>query len=256
MCTDLLTTRRLGTFRGIPHSETDRTLQFPFTLVAGHVILDVGGRPVLFDTGCPSSFGEPGVLEPLAPGRELPGSVPPFTLEGASAGIGELAGAGPGFRVDALLGCDLLAGCTVDLDWQSGVLIVALPGGVPPPSSPFTCVPRMVVTLDGRQVDTLVDTGAWLSYVAPDLVSGAPTVGRRRDFNPSLGWFEADLVRCRFAFGHATVETDVGVAPPGVLLALSGSRCGTVVGTDLLARAGTTRFVFHGATSDAAVLPA
>jgi hypothetical protein len=54
-------------------------------------------------------------------------------------------------------------------------------------------------------VRAVIDSGASLSYVPPNVVAGLAPVGRRTDFYPGFGEFETDVFLVQAELGHRSL---------------------------------------------------
>ncbi|GBL37863.1 hypothetical protein EMGBD1_15500 [Anaerolineaceae bacterium] len=139
-----------------------------------HLLLVVGSRRFVLDTGSPMSFGEGGSV--TCDGISVP--LPP-SLTGLSASTlsGLLGGS-----VDGLLGNDFIA-C---FDWHFELLNGTATASSEPLAVAGTRVPlRIVQTVPvmqgqvaGQTVALLFDSGAKLSYLERSLTTGFPTRAR------------------------------------------------------------------------------
>lgn len=222
-------------------------MDFPFSLVAGHVLCEMDGKRVLVDTGSPFSLGREHTMRLLGAPTELAAAGPVPTIDSIAEEIRALSGAPADFDFDVLLGCDVLAGRTMELDWSRSLLSVepATAGTVRPPAEdPVQRLPRIRVEVNGRVLRAFADTGAWVSYALADHVSGAAPAGRARDFLMGLGVFEARLVSTEVKLCGCAFDAVVAVAEGALEQVLRATRVDGIVGTDLMARCGRTRFVF------------
>lgn len=208
-----------------------------FHLFDDHVLLDLGCR-VLLDTGAPRSFGRVGSLR--VPWLDCPVALPERDPLGRE--VGQVATAmsdvGPAGSpdLDVLLGCDLLAGRRLELDRPGRVLTLA---PRPASASPRTRagLPTTTLTIDGRPVEAIVDTGARLSYVRRGVVPDAVAGTTKRDFNFLRGPREdldVPLVACTVALHGVQLEARVGVAIGAVDAALRAAGLDAILGVDLM----------------------
>jgi hypothetical protein len=225
-------------------------MEFPFSLIAGHVLCEMDGQRVLVDTGSPESFGRVramrflGALTALPP---FPSGGPSTTVDTIAAEIRALPGAPPEFSFDVLLGCDVLAGCGMTVDWDRSLLSLnpLAPGLLLPPAGVgLTRLPRIWTEVNGHGFRAFADTGARLSYVVPEHVAAAPPVGTERDFLMGAGAFDTTLVSVGVTLGDRSLDARVGVAGGDVLRLLRATKMDGIVGTDLMSRCGKTRFLF------------
>src|SRR5262245_41592216 len=94
-------------------------MQFPLTLVSGHLILDIDGQKVLVDTGAPRSIGRQARWTFL--GREHP--LIPDYLGASPAVLSELVGT----PIDLLLGADILGQFPFVVDTRSKCITFSPP---------------------------------------------------------------------------------------------------------------------------------
>lgn len=224
------------------------TESFSMDLVGGHVLLDVHGVRALLDTGSQVSFGRVASLTLL--GREHP--IPPTLLGRVSIdelrdGLRKHTPVPASFDFDALMGLDLLAGTTLELDWAGGTLRVTGAGThrARPGSPPL--LPYATIEVNGRRVRAALDTGAWRSYLLPAVAEGLQRTGTFQDFNPVFGVIRPELVHARMRLRGTEKALEVGVAPPELAMVLHALRASVLLGNDLLSAAGTVRMAIGSA---------
>ena len=219
-----------------------KTQGIPFHRDAGHVLLDLGGVTTLLDTGSPLSFGD--VPEVALLGKryslrpELPGGI---TVRPTVEGLRRDTPVSASFTFQALLGLDILAGLTLELDWEAGQLTVtrAHDGA----ASRGRVLSLADVEVEGRRLAGFVDTGAWRTYLVPEAAAGLPRTGSFRDYNPILGVITPHLVKARLGYeGHERV-LEVGEAPPTLATMIRSAGADVLVGTDVLVPMGRTVLV-------------
>ena len=199
----------------------------------------MAGAHLILDTGSPVSFARNGSI--TLGGCEH--QVPVDFLAGGPDGLGELLGA----PIDGLLGCDLLAGCILDLDCPAGR--AHLISGDTSPETPcwlanaialsFSTamgVPVAQFLVNGRQASAAIDTGAAICFAAPSLVADTPVIGRHHGFHPAIGRFESDLhlVSIDLGGGASPVDVAAAAAPPALTPLLTGLGLQAILGGDLL----------------------
>jgi len=222
-------------------------MDFPFSLVAGHVLCEMDGKRVLVDTGSPFSVGRDPTMRFLGALTDLTAPGPMPTVESIAAEIRALPGAPPDFDFDVLLGCDVLAGCTMEIDWERSILSVRpSPAGtlLPPPTEAVLRLPRIWVEVNGHGFRAFADTGARVSYVLPEHVAGGAPARTARDFLMGVGPFDTRITSASVKLCRRELDAAVGVAGPEVLALLRATKVDAIVGTDLMARCGKTRFLF------------
>ena len=216
----------------------------PFKLSGGHVLLNLDGVTTFLDTGSQVSFGSVRCLNLLGTDYPIRSSLDGrITVADVRDGLKKYAQVPKGFDFQALLGVDILAGTTVKLNWKREKMtitrtaassVVLLKAVLPP-------IPRGTLMVGKKKVTAILDTGAWTSYLHPDLTVGLRKAGRLRDYNPILGGFSTGLVRAQIALRKWSGSLPVGVATPGLVEVLEILDVQAIVGNDILAKAGMVR---------------
>jgi len=151
--------------------------------------------------------------------------------------IGELAG----IQMDALIGCDLLSQHDIRIRWKDHALDIGdqLPDGqITSNLRIFMGIPIFSVCLRGNNMSAIFDTGAHLSYIDPQLVSGEVPLGECDDFYPFVGRFTTPTYLVSTALDENPIDVEYGILPDalqvmlGMVLLLSGSSA--VIGPQLL----------------------
>lgn len=214
----------------------------PFKLVGGHVLLQLDGVTTFLDTGSQVSFGSVRSLSILGTDYPIRSSMDGrITVGVVRDGLKKYAQVPKDFDFQALLGMDILAGTTLTLDCKrermtitrnAASTAVLLKAVLPP-------IPRGTLMVEKKKVTAIIDTGAWTSYLHPDLTVGMRKVGRLRDYNPILGGFATGLVQARVRFRRWKGSLPVGVATPGLVCMLDAMNVLAIVGNDILASTGS-----------------
>ena len=216
----------------------------PFKLVGGHVLLNLDGVTTFLDTGSQVSFGSVRSLNLLGTDHPIRSSLDGrITVADVRDGLKRYAQVPKDFDFQALLGVDILAGTTVTLDYKrermtftrNPTATVGLLKATLPP------IPRGTLMVGTKKVTAILDTGAWTSYLHPDLTVGLRKIGRLRDYNPILGGFSTGLVRAQIRLRKWGGSLSVGVATPGLVQVLEILDVQAIVGNDILAKAGVVR---------------
>lgn len=215
----------------------------PFKLSGGHVLLDLDGVTTFLDTGSQVSFGWVRSLSILGTDYPIRSSLDGhITVADVRDGLKKYAQVPKDFDFQALLGVDILAGCSVKLDYKREKMTITrnaastvdlLKATLPP-------IPRGKFMVGRKKVTAIIDTGAWTSYLHPELTVGLRKVGRLRDYNPILGGFATGLVQAPLRFKRWSGSLSVGVTTPGLVEVLEILGVQAIVGNDILASAGRT----------------
>ena len=200
---------------------------YPLLDVKRHLVIEVSGLTVLFDTGSPISVGQRGLLR-LA-GR---------TWEPAAGESPVLAqiGAWLGRPLDWLVGVDILATVPILVDGPGRrVTFGATPHegtGAELALDLRYSVPGVAIRHEGVTVDAFLDTGAPVSYATPGAVTGREPDSSETDFYPLVGPFTTPLYRLHVSVGGRPFTGRFGVLPVQLasLLQLIGERW--ILGSD------------------------
>ena len=220
---------RLGT------GEERTPTSYGIEIRSGLVIADIGGADFIIDTGSPVSFCRTGDVTFAGKSHAIPGN--------CWAGDADSLSTQAGFRIDGLLGCDILKGSSILIDRLAGMITVN------PENGPKTTAASAVFDLDsgvpvieawvnGRRVRAVADTGAAHCYVMPELLAEAVACGLVQDFHPGVGGFEAPTFRMPIGLGEADEPTGenrtVARIPEGLKPVMLGFRLSAVIGLDVL----------------------
>jgi hypothetical protein len=203
----------------------------PIVIRERHILIrDDSGRLAILDTGSPVSIGR-GSEYRIAGRTGNPPAGMKSVLDDAGSHLGR--------RIDWLLGHDFFAADRVIVDWpgrQAYLLGTNDPrhGGDVVAMELFMGVPTIRARSRHGEIRAVVDSGASLSYVPRDVVSGLTPVGTRTDFYPGFGEFERDVYRVRVKVGARSISLTAGVLPP--LLSTMFARVlgsdGWIIGSD------------------------
>ncbi len=198
----------------------------------GHILIPVGNKRAVLDTGSPQSMAS----EPFTfLGTQ---HTPPTNIMGVTPQkMAVLAD----FPMDILIGCDLLSHCTLRLRLREGCMDI----GEDIPDYPICRrletlmgLPVFPVRLHGEQTKAIFDTGAHLSYIAPERVSGQNPTGQRDDFYPFVGRFTVNTYAVPTTLDETPLDMEYGILPDAVQtllgVAFTMARASAVIGTQLL----------------------
>ncbi|MCX7819269.1 MAG: hypothetical protein N2652_08685 [Kiritimatiellae bacterium] len=198
----------------------------------GHLLVPIGERRALVDTGSPFSLAE----EPF----ELFGHwhCPPTECWGVTP---RLMSALAGMPIHIAIGCDILCAHTIRIRGREGLLDEGddVPEGpIGEPMSTLRGTPIFSLRLGGRPVRALFDTGAHISYIRPEMVAGQPPVDERCDFHPFCGRFRVPIYTVSVALDGEPLMMEVGVLPDPLRMmfhvATQQAGAALIVGTALL----------------------
>lgn len=205
---------------------------YPYELVNGHIVLDVGERRMLVDTGAPSSVGDEPTLR--IAGREH--EVQQDYMGVSPGSLSENVGVG----LNALLGADILNRYDVVIEPDTSEVFFAEDQlDLPPQVLPldfFMGIPIVTGSVNGRTLRLFFDTGAQLSYLDAGVTSGLPDAGEAEDFYPSLGAFTTPTFEVPVGLGGDEILLRVGNLPEILQVMLMMADTQGILGTALLDR--------------------
>jgi hypothetical protein len=217
-----------------------------FDLVAGHVIIKKEAKRFLLDTGSPISFGSAGSVRLFGNSVTLVPNAPPLDAAAIGKQVGNLAEPAVDLALDGLLGTHLFRGLALTIDWDARTITTRSArtetrgwrgdqvGGLP----------SAQLTINGRTVTAVPDTGARSCFAEPSLLANAPVVGKTRDFFPGHGSFETTVHSVQAQLDGVTTTLQIAEAPQIIVMAMQAAGAEALIGTDLMMRRGPTRFVF------------
>lgn len=196
----------------------------------GHILLPIGEKRALLDTGSPVSVApEPFEFLNIVrnPVRTLGGRTPK-----------DMAALG-GLSFNTVIGLDILHRYTVRLRWREGCLDFGedIPDG--PIGSPLEeILPIFPARLFNEPARVYFDSGAWLAYIDSRLVADMPPSGHQEDFHPVIGPFTTDIWRVPVLLDDRLIEIECGVEPDALIQSMGDYRnrgdISAVIGTQLL----------------------
>lgn len=207
-------------------------------IVNSHYLIETGdSKFFLIDTGSPMSFSRGVVTSITLGGTDYP-------LQSNEAMIDNINSSGLfQEQVEGLIGMDVLCGHTFEFDKVSGT--VRIDAAIDEEDYHHT-VPMEIsnimgqinviiaVKVNGRPVRTIIDTGAWISYLSSQYLSSSETIGTIQDYNPVLGDFETTKHNVRLSLGEFEQNISVGKMPPLLEAVLSMISTGFVLGLDAI----------------------
>jgi len=204
--------------------------EYKYDLVDGHIIVRDGASRLLIDTGAPSSVGEASSLafagETRSVAQDYMGVTPAFL------------GSKIGSPVHALIGADILNRFDVTIDPSQSVVTLNEGEehliGEPIPLDDFMGIPIVLASIGGQTIRVFFDTGAKLSYLAPEITAAFPRDGAEQDFYPGLGSFQTDTFTVPISVGSEQFVLRVGVLPELLQMALMKADTGGILGTAVL----------------------
>ena len=203
----------------------------PLLLSQGHLLLEIEDKTYLLDTGSPVSLGDPFSFTLAGEPFCLEPSPEPDPIQRNKKELEKLVGR----PFHALLGLDLLARFLLVLDLKNKL---ALFNPKEPPAYSL-CLPfsypmgrgiSIPLSIGASTFQALVDTGAPLSYIAPQYVQTLSPVGKAEDFSPLLGSFRTDVYEVACYLGTQPMPLRAGVFTPSLEVIAHLKQIGAILG--------------------------
>ena len=203
---------------------------FSSKFLEGHIIVEINHFDYLVDTGSPISFGRGGSI--CINGQT-------FLLNHSAMGVTpDSISALSGLHMDGLIGMDILSKFDIrfslnetrfsDTAMDHSDLAIILPV-----IDTMMSVPIISLIIAGEHRRLFFDTGAQLSYLSDDLLTGVST-GQREDFHPSIGRFTTNAYTIDVGLNANVESLTFGSLPPSMAILLDIGRAKGVVGSELL----------------------
>lgn len=197
------------------------------------IITDKLGQKFILDTGSPSTFCNSGQVD-LHDGVV---NVPKTIRQVDAAYLQDNVG----IQLDGLLGLDILSKKSFSIQYNSLLFTIYDSINdlhVEDELQYFEATPmffKIPVSINGANVNLILDTGAHISYLNPEYVNIDPSVLRRtNDFNPILGNFEVSIVdEFQYSINGKIITHEIGLSPNQLVSILGQLSVGGVFGYEL-----------------------
>jgi hypothetical protein len=196
--------------------------------IHGHLIVNIGGRTCVLDTGSALSIG----FYPITiNGREF--EVHESYLDVTCAYLSREIG----ITIEGLIGADIISEFTLGIYPNEQMMQfddAPAQGAIVIPIQNFMGVPIIRFGHNGSVLSAFFDTGAPLSYLLPDALQGLEPEGEQEDFYPLVGNFLTPVYRLPVNIGGETFPLRFGRLPDELMPTLEAGGVKAILGTDLL----------------------
>ena len=207
----------------------------PIKTVNNHIILD-NGQNILVDMGSPVSFHNSGVIALGETQINVPSSFPMVSAEFLSEKIG--------CQIDGLLGMDLMSKVPTSIRLNDGILVYDDDAIY---STRFQMYQLSLLangllairmSVNHKEVRMVVDTGAQISYIREEFLSGLALDKTMEDFSLYNSRFPTDTYICETdtLIGHPAFSQRFGIPPKEILSILDLFQADGIIGIDLFRR--------------------
>ena len=195
----------------------------------GHMLVSLKEGTFLIDTGSPDSFSRSGELT-------FSDDVTPVPRSAMGAMDADELSEYINFPVDGIVGMDLMARHLVVFDGAEILLDDSAPqasGFQVIGTKCFIGIPVITVEVAGKSVRMFADTGAKISYLDEDLLSGHAIEETAQDFYPGFGRFPVDISTVSCSIAGTPIMARFGRLPPRLGMALMQGGVHGIMGRDL-----------------------
>ena len=207
-------------------------MEYAIETFDGHVLVALPEGRFLVDTGSPLSFARTGRATLGGTERELAPALPSLDAAGLSRFVGT--------PLNGLLGMDVLARFVVtfgrnELSVDDGTTSGPDPAFAELETDRIGGIPVVAALANGRTARLFVDSGAKISYLAPERLTGLPVEDTLRDFYPGLGEFDTEVSTAGCELGRRPFQAKFGFLPAPLRTMLSMCGVDGILGRDLFA---------------------
>ena len=208
----------------------------PFKLINDHPVLMDNGQNILVDTGSPISIHPSGSLVIGENVFSVQSSVPGVSTDYISEKVG--------CDIHALLGMDIINRIPTTFSLQDGVMSLDDDARYPNHFKSFPLgllsggLVAITINVNGQEANMIVDSGAPISYIRPDFLSGLESAGVMDDFSPFIGEFQTETFICEVGtmVNQGVYSQRFGIPPQVVSMTLGLLNVDGVIGIELFKR--------------------
>ena len=207
----------------------------PIKTVNNHIILD-NGQNILVDMGCPVSFHNSGIIVLGETRINVFSSLPMVSAEFLSEKIG--------CQIDGLIGMDLMNRVPTSIRLNDGIMIFdddarySIQFQMYPLSRMAGGLLAITMSVNHKKVKMVVDTGAQISYIREEFLSGLALDKTMEDFSLYNSRFPTDTYICKTdtLIGSPAFSQRFGIPPKEILSILDLFQADGIIGIDLFRR--------------------
>ena len=189
-------------------------------LINDHLVITDNGQNILVDTGSPVSFHPSGSIgfgeNVFAVHSSIPGVSTAYLSEKV------------GYEMHGLLGMDIINRMPMQFSLKDGFVLFDDDARylnhfkmypLEPSSGGLVAI---IVSVNGKSANMIIDSGAPISYIHPSFVSGLECVGIMDDFSSFIGNFQTETFVCEVdtLTGQEKYRQRFGIPPQTVSMTL------------------------------------
>lgn len=180
---------------------------FPIIKEKGHIIIDINGKRGLIDTGAPITFGTSNLEfcgKNYTPSEKFFGHT--------TDDLSRLSG----IKIDFLIGNDLLSKQKMRIRWKEGFIDfgndIEMGDNIQKYNN-FMGSIVFPIKISDKDTNAILDTGAFISYISDDLVTGMEKIKTVEDFHPLAGNYKTDVYKIPVNMNGRSIDMHFGVLP-------------------------------------------
>lgn len=208
----------------------------PFKLINEHPILMYKGQNILVDTGSPVSIHPSGSFVIGDNEFSVQSSAPFVSIQYISEKVG--------CEIHGLLGMDVINSMPMMFSLKDGSMFFDDDAEY---STHFKKFPlsllsgglvAITISVNGKEANMIVDSGAPISYIRSDFVAGLESAGIMEDFSPFIGNFQTDTFICEVdtMMNQNVYKQRFGIPPQIISMTLDMLNVDGVIGIELFKR--------------------
>lgn len=205
-------------------------------LINNHLILMDNGQNILIDTGSPVSIHPSGTLVIGENEFSVQSNVPCVSPQYISEKVR--------YEIHGLLGMDIINRMPTFFDLTKEVMLLDDETEYPNHFKKYPINPMaggfvaITILVNGRNANMIVDSGAPISYIRPEFLSGLECVEILEDFSPFIGKFQTETYDCEVdTLTHSgTYIQRFGIPPQIISMTFDLLQIDGVIGIELFKR--------------------
>ena len=205
----------------------------PFKLINDHPVLMVNGKNILVDTGSPVSIHPSGSIVIGENEFSVMSSFPGVSTDYISEKVG--------CEIHALLGMDIINRMPTMFSLKDGFMFFDDDAKYTNHFKKFPLSPlsgglvAITISVNGQDANMIVDSGAPISYIRPNFLSGLESAGIMDDFSPFYGDFQTETFICEVdtMVNQGVYSQRFGIPPQVISMTFDLLKVDGVIGIEL-----------------------
>lgn len=205
-------------------------------LINDHLVITDNGQNILVDTGSPVSFHPSGSIAFGENEFVVQSCIPGVSTAYLSEKVG--------CEMHGLLGMDIINRMPMLFSLKDGFVLFDDDARYHNHFNMFPLGPlsgglvAITISVNGKSANVIIDSGAPISYIRPNFVSGLECVGIMDDFSPFIGNFQTETFICevKTLTGEEKYRQKFGIPPQIISMTLDMLHVDGIIGIELFKR--------------------